>query len=92
MNAIKKKEMSKKIGLDLWSMGREEFGKSDVLENRAAEEFLRNKKADLRQCISNGIHNDKTGSGITIHPDIDYTPSWQEIVRSQENNLRLDFN
>ena len=91
LSGIKKKEMSTKIGKDLWNEGRDLFKKDNVLERRATEEYVRGKKNAVRKCIIATIDNDVTQSSIDIMPDIQFTPSWQKKVRNVRNNLGLTF-
>ena len=89
---IKKVEMHKHIGEDLWALGKEEFAKVDAISERVDAVYKRIKKVSLRGCIIQTIHDDKANSSVTIPNDIEYMSSLQRYVRGRANNLDLTLN
>ena len=86
---ISKKKMSPLIGIDMQKLGREEFAKKDIVAIRVEEDLRRTRKTHLRKCVLHSIYEGKHNKSMIIPPDNAYTPSWQEFVRGNRNNLNL---
>ena len=84
-----KKKMHVLIGEDLWKLGSAKFAKVDIISLRKEADWRRRKKCDVRKFILNGIKQQVCGSNVTMKPDIGCTPSWQQFVRENSNNLGI---
>ena len=73
-----------------WELGRESFGKKDIVAIRAEAARRRKQKSDVRKCILNGISEaDKLNNERTVQVDVSGLPPWQQYTRSVPNNLDL---
>ena len=82
--------MHKLIGEDLYSLGKQELAKEDIVSVRNEERARRAEKSRLRRCILNGIRESRMSSGaVTVGVCKNTFLSSQKWVRRHPNNLGL---
>ena len=89
---VKKKVMHELIGTDLWALGKDQWGKRDVVGVRREGCHRRAKKSRVRACILNSIEETKSVLETAVTgKDIDSPLSSQRWVRSHTTNLNMTW-
>ena len=87
---IANKEMHPNMMENVWLLGRNKQKESNVLVVRLASEQNSRKKKVLREAIVKQIiEKNDASKHCQVGSEMDGLPSWQVMMRSMENNLKL---
>ena len=76
---------------DPWIVGKKKFAEKDILHVCAEAVCCRAKKARIRRCILNGIHELSTSvSSMLVVTEHNMRPIWYRYTRSTPNNFELN--